>query len=160
MGGLRAFRFEKKKILVDGCVHLCLRAECSECRVTIHPESMGWLQGAGQGYNGATRMIFTSRTKLGAHEIKSALGAGSTGNVYRALDTKLRRDVALKILPETFARDSYRLVRFEREGRLRASHAVVPRREHLATRAKPEGVQFLGGCSSAMPLISVLPPLI
>ena len=126
----------------------------------IDPESIGWLQGAGQDYNGATGMIFTSSTKLGAYEIQSALGAGGTGNVYRALDTKLRRDVALKILPETFARDFYRLVRFEREGRLRASHAVVPRREHLATRAKPEGMQFLGGCSAAMPLISVLSPLV
>jgi serine/threonine protein kinase len=126
--------------------------------VTIHPESIGSLQGAGQDYNGA--MIFTSSTKLGAYEIQSALGAGGTGNVYRALDTKLRRDVALKILRETFARDSHRFVRFEREGRLRASHAVVPRREHLAIRAKPEGMQFLGGCSSAMPLISVLPPLV
>jgi serine/threonine protein kinase len=97
-------------------------------------------------------MIFTSGTKLGAYEIQSAPGAGGTGIVYRALDTKLRRDVALKILPETFARDSYRLVRVEREARLRASHPVAPRREHLATRAKPEGMQFLGGCWAAMPL--------
>lgn len=64
--------------------------------MTIHPE-IGWLQGAGQDYNGATRMIFTSSTKLGAYEIQSALGAGGTGNVYRALDTKLRRDVALLV---------------------------------------------------------------
>jgi hypothetical protein len=74
-------------------------------RVTIHPESIGWLQGAGQDYNGATRMIFTSGTKLGAYEIQSALGAGGAGNVCRALDTKLRRDVALNILPGTLAGD-------------------------------------------------------
>ena len=76
---------------------------------------VGWLQGAGQDYNGATRMILTSGTKLGAYEIQSVRGAGGTGNVYRALDTKLRRDVALKILPETFARDFCRLMRFERD---------------------------------------------
>jgi hypothetical protein len=160
MGGLRAFRFEKKKISVRCCVHLFFSAECIECWVTIHPESIGWLQSAGQDYNGATRMILTSSTKLSGYEIQSALAAGGTGNVYRALDTKLRWDVALKILPETFARDAYRLVRFEREARLRVPHPVVPRRGHLATRAKPEGMQFLGGCSAAMPLISVLPPLV
>jgi hypothetical protein len=120
--------------------------------VTIHPESIGWLQGAGEDYNGATRMILTSGTKLGDYEIHPALGAGGTGNVYRALDTKLRRDVALKVLPETFAPDCYRLVRFEREAGMRASHPVARRREHLATRAEPEGMQFLGrmlGCYAA-----------
>src|SRR5215467_12582807 len=62
-------------------------------------------------------MSLTSGTKLGPYEIQSALGAGGMGEVYRARDTRLERDVALKILPESFARESDRLHRFEQEAR-------------------------------------------
>jgi serine/threonine protein kinase len=54
-------------------------------------------------------------TKLGPYEIGSSLGAGGMGEVYRARDTRLGRDVALKIVPGTFARDPDRLRRFEQE---------------------------------------------
>jgi serine/threonine protein kinase len=54
-------------------------------------------------------------TRLGSYEIVSALGAGGMGEVYRARDTRLKRDVALKILPESFATDPERLARFQRE---------------------------------------------
>src|SRR5437773_5235303 len=59
--------------------------------------------------------------RLGPYEIVSALGAGGMGEVYRARDTKLGRDVALKILPATFAADPDRLARFHREAQVLAS---------------------------------------
>jgi eukaryotic-like serine/threonine-protein kinase len=66
-------------------------------------------------------MALTSGTRLGSYEIASAIGAGAMGEVYRARDTKLGRDVALKLLPEAFAQKNDRLVRFEREARLLAA---------------------------------------
>src|ERR1700684_711527 len=60
-------------------------------------------------------MALAPGTKLGPYEIKSLVGAGGMGEVYRARDTRLSRDVALKILPESFARDTDRLRRFEQE---------------------------------------------
>src|SRR6266404_3846323 len=62
-------------------------------------------------------MSLTSGTKLGPYEIQSPLGVGGMGEVYRARDTRLGRDVALKILPESFAREGDRLYRFEQEAR-------------------------------------------
>src|SRR5947209_5301317 len=66
-------------------------------------------------------MALTSRTKFGPYEIVSLLGAGGMGEVYRARDTKLGRDVALKFLPPLFSADADRVARFEREARLLAS---------------------------------------
>ena len=60
-------------------------------------------------------------TKIGPYEVLAPLGAGGMGEVYRAHDSKLRRDIALKLLPQAFAHDLDRLARFEREARLLAS---------------------------------------
>jgi Tol biopolymer transport system component len=62
-------------------------------------------------------MALTSGTKLGPYEIVSPLGAGGMGEVYRARDTRLGRDVAIKVLPEALAKDADRLRRFEQEAR-------------------------------------------
>jgi len=66
-------------------------------------------------------MPLAAGTRLGPYEIQSALGAGGMGEVYRARDTKLGRDVALKVLPDTFALDPDRLARFTREAQVLAS---------------------------------------
>ena len=60
-------------------------------------------------------------TRLAAYEVVGSLGAGGMGEVYRARDTRLQRDVAIKVLPQTFASDPERLARFEREAQLLAA---------------------------------------
>src|SRR5947208_2593220 len=66
-------------------------------------------------------MALAAGARLGPYEILSALGAGGMGEVYRAHDTKLNRDVALKILPDAFASDPDRLARFTREAQTLAA---------------------------------------
>jgi len=66
-------------------------------------------------------MALTAGTKLGSYEILAPIGAGGMGEVYRARDTKLDRDVAIKVLPTTLAQDPERLARFEREAKVLAS---------------------------------------
>src|ERR1700694_4193958 len=60
-------------------------------------------------------------TRLGHYEILAPIGAGGMGEVYKARDTKLKREVAIKVLPEAFARDPERMARFQREARVLAS---------------------------------------
>jgi serine/threonine-protein kinase len=66
-------------------------------------------------------MAISSGTRLGPYEITAQIGEGGMGQVYRARDTKLDRDVAIKILPEAFAHDADRLARFQREAKTLAS---------------------------------------
>jgi serine/threonine-protein kinase len=85
-------------------------------------------------------MRLTAGSRLGPYDIHSAIGAGGMGEVYRATDRNLAREVAIKVLPEAFALDAERLARFEREARTLASisHpniAIV----HGLERADPTG---------------------
>src|SRR5712691_6151773 len=66
-------------------------------------------------------MPLAAGTRLGPYEILAAIGAGGMDEVYRARDTKLKRDVALKVLPDAFARDPERMARFQREAEVLAS---------------------------------------
>jgi serine/threonine protein kinase len=66
-------------------------------------------------------LALTPGTRLGSYEIAALLGAGGMGAVYRARDTKLGRDVAIKILSDGFIHDASRLARFQREAQILAS---------------------------------------
>jgi serine/threonine protein kinase len=66
-------------------------------------------------------MTLTRGTQVGSYEVIGTLGAGGMGEVYRARDTRLNRDVALKVLPADVANDGDRLARFRREAQLLAA---------------------------------------
>ena len=66
-------------------------------------------------------MALAPGTRLGVFEVTAQIGAGGMGEVYRARDTRLKREVAIKVLPEAFSRDPDRLARFQREAQVLAS---------------------------------------
>src|SRR5690348_12259919 len=71
-------------------------------------------------------MPLAAGTRIGVYEIFESIGAGGMGEVYRARDTRLQRDVAIKSLPELFAADPERLARFRREAQVLASRRRRP----------------------------------
>ena len=87
-------------------------------------------------------MALASGTRLGPYEIVSAIGAGGMGEVYRATDTTLGRQVAIKVLPAAFAQDAERLARFEREAKTLAS-LNHPHIAQIYGLEKSSGVQAL-----------------
>ncbi len=82
-------------------------------------------------------MSLAPGARLGPYEIVAAIGAGGMGEVYRARDTRLKRDVAIKILPDAFATDAERLARFQREAELLATlnHPNIAQIHGLEERA-------------------------
>src|SRR6516164_8852956 len=87
-------------------------------------------------------MAFSTGARLGVYEIGSPLGAGGMGEVYRARDPRLKRDIALKVLPDSTARDPERRARFEREAQ---SIAALSHRNVVTIYSVEEadGVLFL-----------------
>jgi serine/threonine protein kinase len=66
-------------------------------------------------------MVIAPGTRIGVYDVVALIGKGGMGEVYRAHDTRLIRDVVLKVLPEAFSRDFERMARFEREAKVLAS---------------------------------------
>ena len=87
-------------------------------------------------------MTLSTGTRLGPYEILAPIGAGGMGEVYRARDTKLGREVAIKVLLEAFAGDEERLARFQREAHLLAS-LNHPNIATLHGLEESNGVEFL-----------------
>ncbi len=87
-------------------------------------------------------MPLATGTRLGPYEIVALIGAGGMGEVYRARDTKLNRDVAIKVLPDLFANDSERLARFQREAQVLAS-LNHPNIAHIHGLEDSDGVHAL-----------------
>ena len=87
-------------------------------------------------------MSLAPGSRLGAYDVVALLGEGGMGQVYRARDTKLNRDVALKILPDAFALDGDRIARFRREAQVLAAlnHSHIAQIHGLD---EVDGTQFL-----------------
>ena len=84
-------------------------------------------------------MPLTPGTTLGPYRVTAKIGEGGMGEVYRARDTKLDRDVALKVLPQAFTDDPDRLARFEREAKVLAS-LNHPNIGHIYGLEEAEGI--------------------
>jgi serine/threonine protein kinase len=89
-----------------------------------------------------TQVALNPGTRLGAYEILTALGSGAMGEVYRAKDTRLARDVAVKILPAIFTNDPDRIARFRREAQILAT-LNHPHIAHIHSLDEANGAQFL-----------------
>jgi len=96
-------------------------------------------------------MALAVGTRLGPYEIQSSLGAGGRGEVYRATDTKLGRDIALKVLPADRAHDPERLARFRREAKALAQ-LDHPNIVSMHSVEESDGIHFL-----TMQLVEGLP---
>lgn len=124
-----------------------------------------------------SRMPLSAGTRLGAYQIVAPLGAGGMGEVYRARDTRLGRDIALKVLPDAYSSSPERLARFEREARIVAGlnhpnivtlHSIeeadgtrfltmeLVEGRDLSDLVKPGGLPFAQVLDLAIPLVDAL----
>ena len=91
-------------------------------------------------------MTITAGSRLGVYDLTALIGEGGMGRVYKARDTKLDRDVAIKILPEAFAHDADRLARFQREAKTLAALRIASCKE-----VSRSGTRSFGSVSGAHP---------
>src|ERR1700732_2060836 len=87
-------------------------------------------------------MSLAPGTRVGHYEILAAIGAGGMGEVYKARDTRLKREVALKVLPAEFSQDPDRLARFQREAELLAT-LNHPNIAHIHGLEEADGIRAL-----------------
>ena|SRR6516165_7705422 len=87
-------------------------------------------------------MALAAGEQIGHYKIHSLIGKGGMGEVYQALNTKLDRDVAIKVLPAALAHDPERLARFEREARLLAQLNHPGKRHSAGTDAERPDVEY------------------
>jgi len=115
-GALERKPAERSAYLDQACPEPSLRREVESLLAAHEQGSSSFLESPALEDTG-----LKTGTKLGPYQIVGAIGAGGMGEVYRAHDTRLGRDVALKVLPEAFARNAERLSRFQREAKLLAA---------------------------------------
>jgi serine/threonine protein kinase len=103
-------------------------------------------------------MSLAPGSRLGPYEILAPIGAGGMGEVYRAKDTKLKREVALKVLPDSFANDPERMARFQREAEMLASlnHRNIAQIYGVEDRALVMELVEGGTLSSPLPIDTAL----
>jgi serine/threonine protein kinase len=114
---------ERERFLADTCSDDAELA--SEVRSLL--QHTGAVHGFLEGRATGRAAPLAPGTRLGAYDIRAFVGSGGMGDVYLASDLRLRRDVAVKVLPDLFSHDPARLLRFEREARLLAqvNHPAV-----------------------------------
>jgi serine/threonine protein kinase len=113
--------FHRAVLLPETARHAFIVRECQGDAETLCRS--GITRSIPPGHDGDVCAVprFLSATSLGVYDIVEFIAAGGMGEVYRARDTRLKRDVALKVLPESFAGDRERLARFQREAKFSAS---------------------------------------
>ena len=122
-GALARAGSERTDFLVRACAGDLGLQHDVESLLVHHLSTTGLLEGTAAAalLAGNTRDSVLIDRRLGVYHVQERIGAGGMGEVYRARDTKLGRDVAIKILPDVFTSDSNRLARFEREARVLAT---------------------------------------
>ena len=112
---------ERAAFLAQACAQDdALRVEV-EAVLAADEQAGGFLETPALKVSGLIGSQLSRGTLLGPYEILAPIGAGGMGEVYRGRDTKLKRDVAIKVLPEEFSRDRDRITRFQREAEVLAS---------------------------------------